>query len=244
MRVFAIGDIHGAYKALLQCLRRSSFDYEKDRLIVLGDVCDGYIEVKQSIDELLKIKHCDFIIGNHDLWALGWANRGEKPEIWLTQGGEQTIASYAGGPMPQSHIDFLKNAHWWIEFENKLFVHGGIDPNKKIEKQGLEYLSWDRSLVESAWNKAHQNPKYKFSTYDEIFVGHTTTQWMARNKSIKGLAAVEAEGLGTKPLFLSNIIMLDTGAGWSGKLTIMDVNSHEYWQSDFTHLLQGMEGRR
>ena len=52
MRTFAIGDIHGAYKALVQCFERSGFDYENDRLIVLGDVCDGYPEVKQCIDEL------------------------------------------------------------------------------------------------------------------------------------------------------------------------------------------------
>ncbi|MCA9398849.1 MAG: metallophosphoesterase, partial [Candidatus Omnitrophica bacterium] len=55
MRVFAIGDIHGAYKALIQCLERSGFDYQKDRLIVLGDVCDGYPQAKKCISELLKI---------------------------------------------------------------------------------------------------------------------------------------------------------------------------------------------
>jgi serine/threonine protein phosphatase 1 len=98
--------------------------------------------------------------------------------------------------------------------------------------------------VESAWKKAHQNPKYKFSTYDEIFVGHTTTQWFARNKETKGLAPEEIAKLGTEPLFLCNVIILDTGAGWSGRLTIMDVNSHEYWQSDLTPKLYGMEGRK
>ena len=244
MKTFVIGDIHGAYKALLQCLERSSFDYEKDRLIVLGDVCDGYHEVKQCIDGLLKVKHCDFIIGNHDLWALGWATRNETPEIWTSQGGDQTMASYGGGPMPQAHIDFLRNAHLWIESENKLFVHAGINPTKRIEKHGLEYLTWDRNLAESAWKKAHQNPNYKFSTYDEIFVGHTTTQWLARNKETKGLTREEIAELGTKPLFLCNVIILDTGAGWSGKLTIMDVNSHEYWQSDLSQKLYGMEGRK
>ncbi len=105
MKTLVISDIHGAHKALLQCLKRSRFDYENDQLIVLGDVCDGYREVKQCIDELLKIKHCDFIIGNHDFWALGWATRNEIPEIWTSQGGDQTMASYGGGPMPQTHIN-------------------------------------------------------------------------------------------------------------------------------------------
>ncbi len=29
MKIFAIGDIHGAYKSLLQCLERSGFDFLK-----------------------------------------------------------------------------------------------------------------------------------------------------------------------------------------------------------------------
>ncbi len=32
MKTFAIGDIHGAYKAMIQCFERSKFDYKKDRL--------------------------------------------------------------------------------------------------------------------------------------------------------------------------------------------------------------------
>ena len=65
-------------------------------------------------------------------------------------------------------------------------------------------------------------------------MGHTTTQWFARNKERKGLTPDKTFELGTKPLFLCNVIMLDTGAGWFGKMTIMDVNTHEYWQSDLT----------
>ena len=243
MKTFAIGDIHGAYKALLQCLERSGFNYQEDRLIVLGDVCDGYFEIKQCIDELLKIKHCDYIIGNHDVWALDWATRGIEEELWLNQGGRNTKASYAGFPMPEAHINFLKNAHLWIEFDNKLFVHAGIEHQKKILKHSLEELTWDRNLVESAWKKAHQKPDFKFSTYDEIYVGHTTTQWFARNKERGLLTPSELARLGTEPLFLCNVIILDTGAGWSGKLTIMDVNTHEYWQSDLTPTLYGITGR-
>lgn len=37
-REFVIGDIHGAYRALRQCLTRSDFNYDHDHLICLGDV--------------------------------------------------------------------------------------------------------------------------------------------------------------------------------------------------------------
>ncbi len=216
MKIFVLGDIHGAYKALVQCFDRSRFNYEKDRLIVLGDVCDGYPETKQCIDELLKIRHCDYIIGNHDLWALDWAMHGKKEDIWLTQGGRNTIASYGIDGMPQTHIDFLKNAHAWIELEDKLFVHGGFDPKKPIANQSLQTLVWDRDLIGEAWKKYLTAEDYRYTDFAEIYLGHTTTQLFHS----------------LKPLQLCNIWMLDTGAGWSGKLTIMDVTTKEYWQSD------------
>jgi len=31
LKTYAIGDIHGAFKALIQCFERSKFDYKKDR---------------------------------------------------------------------------------------------------------------------------------------------------------------------------------------------------------------------
>jgi len=222
MKIFVIGDIHGAYKALLQCFERSGFDYKKDRLIVLGDICDGYAEVKQCIDELLKIKHCDFVIGNHDLWTLDWATKDLKRELWVKQGGLNTMASYGKEGMPQAHVNFLKNAHAYLEFNNKLFVHGGFDHRIPISKQGLQTLVWDRDLLDRALKTHWTDPDFKFAGYDEIYIGHTTTQMYK-----------------SKPLHFCNVWDLDTGAGWSGKLTIMNIKTKKYWQSDLSLELYG-----
>ena len=67
-RVFVIGDIHGAYRALRQCLERARFHYENDRLICLGDVADGWPETREAVDELLRIRQLTYILGNHDWW--------------------------------------------------------------------------------------------------------------------------------------------------------------------------------
>ncbi len=227
MKTFVMGDIHGAYKALLQCFKRSGFERDKDRVIFLGDVCDGYPDVKQCIEEMLKVKQCDYIIGNHDLWALDWALRGEAPEIWTSQGGQNTIRSYDGGPMPQAHMEFLKNAKPWIVLEDKIFVHGGFDPNKPIETQDLYFLVWDRELLAHARLINTFDPGQQISQYKEIYLGHTPT----------------GSSGSPKPLKLCNLWALDTGAGWEGKLTIMDVGTKEYWQSDPTPQLYGMKGR-
>ena len=90
-RTFVIGDIHGAFRALKQCLEQSHFNYETDHLICLGDVCDGWPDTKLCVDELLKIKNLTYIIGNHDLWALRWLKTGIVDDAWVTQGGAATI---------------------------------------------------------------------------------------------------------------------------------------------------------
>lgn len=229
MKTFVLGDIHGAYRALRQCLERAEFDYGKDRLIVLGDVCDGYPEVNQCIDELLKIKHCEYIIGNHDFWALDWATQGIEEDIWLTQGGRNTIVSYGGRTMPPAHIDFLKNAHPWLEVENKLFVHGGFDPRIPLAGQSLETLVWDRTLIQEAWQQSLRGGRERFTRYEEIYLGHTPTRQFGS----------------AKPLKFCNVWAMDTGAGWSGVLTIMDVATKKYWQSDPTpDLYPDARGRR
>ena len=82
MRHFVMGDIHGAFHALKQCLERSSFDYKHDVLICLGDVCDGWPQTYECVEELLKIENLIFILGNHDFWALQWAVSNEfKPVL-------------------------------------------------------------------------------------------------------------------------------------------------------------------
>jgi len=227
-KTYVIGDIHGACRALMQCFQRSGFNKKKDHLIVIGDVCDGYPEVNRCIDELLTLKHCDLVIGNHDMWALDWALRGEKPEIWTSQGGDRTIASYNGGPMPKEHIDFLKNGHLWVEFKDRLFVHGGFDPNLPLSKHKAETLVWDRELLDMARERHAIDDKCKIGHYKDIFVGHTTTELFHT----------------LDPVHLCNVWDIDTGAGWSGKLTIMNVDTKEYWQSDLTpDLYDGTPGR-
>lgn len=93
MRTLVMGDIHGAYKALQQCLERSGFDQENDLLIQLGDVVDGYPQVYECVEELLKIKHLVALKGNHDDWFNEFARTDFHPYFW-NLGGRGTLVSY------------------------------------------------------------------------------------------------------------------------------------------------------
>lgn len=250
-RTFVCGDIHGAHKALLQCLERSSFNNDIDTLIQLGDVADGWNEVYECVEELLNIKNLISIKGNHDDWFLDWIKYNRHPALWL-QGGLGTLASYSKQlnkfyqnhsievkttmmpkNLPVSHVNFFNNQHYYYKDDNNnLFIHGGFNRHFSLEdckSQYPEQFWWDRDLWMSSLSHKNINAKFKIKEdLNEIFIGHTTTNnWNT-----------------DKPMHSNNIWNLDTGAGFKGKLTFMDINTKETFQSDFvTSLYPDQKGR-
>lgn len=81
-RNFVVGDIHGAFKALMQCLERCTFDYENDRLIQPDDIVDGHHQSFECVEELLKIKNLVAIRGNHDQWFYEFIQTDYHPFQW------------------------------------------------------------------------------------------------------------------------------------------------------------------
>ncbi|TAL56731.1 MAG: serine/threonine protein phosphatase [Nanoarchaeota archaeon] len=211
MRTFAIGDIHGNYELLKKVLGKANFSYEDDKLIILGDIVDRGKYSKECIEELTKIKNKVFIIGNHDARFQKWLIKGGMHLIWLVGGGQATKRSYGGKhKVPEHHKEFIESGIPYHVENNCLFVHGGFHPEKKLEEQTPHTFYTNRSLIYYA-------KKQRIPTYDHVYVGHTTTQFV---------------GLRAKPLTYNNLTLLDTGAGYFfGKLTLMDINSGEYWQA-------------
>lgn len=224
-RTFVIGDIHGAHRALVQCLQRAGFDYEKDHLISLGDVCDGWPETKQAIDELMRIKNLTYIFGNHDFWTLEWMRYGIIDEVWWKQGGEATVNSFGENNF-EKHQLFLERALPFYIQHNKLFVHAGINPIQPIEQQTLQVFLWDRNLSRIALEFYYKGIYAKHTEYDEVYLGHTPVPFQ-------------------KPIQSGEVWLMDTGAGWSGVLSMMDIHTKEIFTSDpVPSLYPGVEGRK
>ena len=224
-KTFVIGDVHGAYRALLQCFEKSNFNFNTDTLICLGDVADGWPETMQAIDELLKVKHLVYVLGNHDFWTLEWMITGLADNAWLDQGGQATVDSY-GENIPDHHVQFLKQAKPYHIHQNKLFVHAGINVNRPLEEQGLETFLWDRSFVRQAKHEHETKKRKKLTQFEAVFVGHTPIS-------------------DPKPIQYCEVWMMDTGAGWSGSLSMMNIDTLECFISDPVPVLYpGIKGRR
>lgn len=68
-RDFVCGDIHGCYDELRTLLDQANFDYQKDRLFVVGDLIDRGPKNAEVLD-LLYEPWFHSIIGNHELMML------------------------------------------------------------------------------------------------------------------------------------------------------------------------------
>ncbi|MBT2621444.1 metallophosphoesterase family protein [Chryseobacterium sp. ISL-6] len=239
-RKLVIGDIHGGFKALIQVLERAKVTAD-DQLIFLGDYVDGWSESSQIIKflmELSKTQDCIFIKGNHDAWCEDWFLSGEKADAWLFNGGRKTVESYETYSLEdlEKHLEFVQRMrNYYVDDQNRLFIHAGYSSMHGPEKE--MYMSnyrWDRTLWETAVamdKKLSKNselyPK-RLLLFKEIFIGHTSTTEL---------------GI-TYPLNKANIWNLDTGAAYTGPLSIMDVETKEFWQSDpLTSLYPDEKGR-
>ncbi len=238
MRKFVMGDIHGAHKAMLQCFERSNFDYESDLLIQLGDVVDGYPQVYECVEELLSVKNLIALKGNHDDWFDEFIKTEFQPYYW-NYGGQGTLISYLQhvnkdgqllfkgkgdktglrpNDIPETHKSFFNGQKpYFIDDENRCFVHAGFDRLLPFSEQNILDFYWDRSLWQDA--KLHQANGLGLTVvadFKEIFIGHTPTQKSDLDK----------------PLQAFNIYNIDTGTSHLGRLTIMDIETKEFWQSD------------
>lgn len=240
MRTFVIGDIHGAVRALRQVMARVGLE-PADRLIFLGDYVDGWSESAQVIEYLLEMDNqfeCVFIMGNHDLWCAEWLCGIGPDRDWLANGGQVTIDSYAGLGMEDRlrHLALFERMRPYYEGEHRrLFVHAGFSSLHGPAKEHFpSNFFWDRTLWEMALvADSRISPKSIFypkrlSLYDEIFIGHTPTTNYDTDT----------------PMHKCNVWNIDTGAAFYGRITVMDIDSKRYWQSDVVQeLYPGEKGR-
>lgn len=253
MKTIIIGDIHGNLIGLNQVLERSGYNPKEDRLITMGDYVDGYPESAGVIDLLIRLQEQSegkniHLLGNHDEWTLELLtylrhtilkeNIAEVSFKWShawNQGGRNTFFSYLHSKEKvdfNSHVEFLQSLKWYHIEDNIAFVHGGwrYDAVQNIEEQyalNKTDLIWDRSLwaraqhLQDLLDKSYpvSEDKCNFGQYNKVFIGHTATSF----DYINALAVK-----------CCNIINVDAGSGFDGRLIGYELNSGEIYAADYS----------
>ncbi len=163
MSIYAIGDVQGCYKELLQLLELIYFNPEKDQLWFTGDLVN---RGPQSLEVLRFVKNLGdkaiSVLGNHDLHYLAVAS-GAVP---LT--AQDTFQDIMNAKDAKSLFDWMRYCPLihYDEAKNFLLVHAGIAPE------------WD---IATALGCAHEVEEVlRSSNYFEYFknmYGNSSGSW-------------------------------------------------------------------
>lgn len=222
-RIYAIGDIHGRYDLFLAALNLIQLDAEafddgrKIKLIVLGDFIDRGDDASLVVDALMALteNNPDVIplLGNHEAAMLDFLSDPIRKRGWLEFGASQTLASYGVAadlrdPERGDLIDIrdaLRRAlgdH--LEFLEGL-AHYKLSGNVLFTHAGMNPADDPRNPVRHAalWGHA----------------GFRTPQ------PILGMCVVHGHYDDEEPVILPGRICIDTGAYYSGRLTVLRLDN-------------------
>lgn len=168
--IYAIGDIHGCLRQLIDIERSIVADasaYPGNKLIVtLGDYIDRGPNAAGVLDHLLAPPPPGFericLAGNHEEMLLDCLAVPRWLDDWLDLGADTTLRSYGMDPsrlaglrsgqlrsvlrahIPQVHLDFLAELPIALALPGIVFVHAGLRPGVALERQAERDLQWLR----------------------------------------------------------------------------------------------------
>lgn len=209
-RDFVVGDIHGMFRLLHFKLIEIGFDETKDRLFSVGDLVDRGPD-SHEFEEWLSKPWFHAVRGNHEQMLIDGVRD-------VSQARQQTALHYINGGnwmyglptvQQQCYAILCEDLPLAIEVETDAGLVGIVHAECPLQ-------DWDlfKSLFETNKNYFTQVAMWarmKISTPDDscvkglhkLYVGHTVL---------------------TEPTVLGNVHYIDTGAVFSGKMTIVQIN--------------------
>jgi serine/threonine protein phosphatase 1 len=208
-RDLAVGDIHGHFQRLQQCLDQAGFDPETDRVISVGDLVDR---------------------GPHSAEALAWL---AKPWFHAVQGNHESLAiTYLYGGRLDLEMYRAAGGGWFLDLprhEQEMFVEQFLQLPIALEVQtsaGLVGVLHADSPFND-WAALRES-----LLFDDDARVREVCQW-SRQRLKDGdtapVAGLRALLVGHTPVLqakrLGNVWHLDTGGWASGHFTLLDLAS-------------------
>lgn len=195
MPTYAIGDIHGCDRSFQALLEQIALQ-PGDALILLGDLIDRGPDSKGVIDRVFQLQEAGHSVtcirGNHEQLLLNARLDPDKVELWLMNGGRQTLESFGVSQpqdIPKLYLTFFRSMPYFYETGRYLCVHGGLNFSRPHPLERPEALMWAR-----AW---YEQIDYDWLGERIVLHGHTPTE-------LKTIEAQQKEILQNKYLNLDN----------------------------------------
>lgn len=120
--LYIIGDVHGCYKTLCALIKKFP-QQEKSQMVFVGDLVDRGAE-SYAVVEFVKNGKYPCVLGNHEELMLEYYSSAnpKRGEVWIENGGRETIQSYANvgkvGSL-REHLEFLRSLPFYLELDYK-----------------------------------------------------------------------------------------------------------------------------
>jgi serine/threonine protein phosphatase 1 len=202
MRQFAITDIHGCAQTFEALLDRIALTH-LDELYLLGDYVDRGPDSKGVVEAILGMKqdgykvHC--LMGNHEIMLLDLAAQSPDIPLNLHPGLVETLVSYGcrhPKDIPTEHLDFFSSLKYYLEVDNYILVHAGLNFSATNPLEDYDAMLWDRNWYAKI-NKKWLNGRV-------ILHGHTPTKLENILRMYASLEDVRALALDNGCVFHAN----------------------------------------
>ncbi|KOS30384.1 serine/threonine protein phosphatase [Bacillus anthracis] len=228
-RILVISDIQGEIEKFEHVLKEAQYDAKQDQLILLGDYVDRGPNARAVIEKVKELKEDGALVlkGNHEDMMIKALTTDEERSWnhWVKRnGGDKTLYSYGfveedimvnekdfRKPILQSlvleeHVKFIQKLDHYIETEEYIFVHAGLEPLKRVSECEPYTLMWIR-------NEFHS----EYSGEKVVVFGHTETKTLHGNDNCN--------------VYFGNnrIIGIDGGAVYGGQLNCLELPSKKVY---------------
>jgi len=218
-RLIAIGDIHG-HNLALQALLSQISPGKDDVIVTLGDYINRGPDSRGVIVTLLELQEqCQLIpiLGNHEEMMLDSRNDYHAEQRWRFQGGEAALQSYGDN----AGVEQIPQSHWHFlsqcrsYYETEHFIF--------THANYCWYSALDQqpsSLLR--WLSLEESEPRPHVSEKTVILGHTPGE-------IRDFSFCRC---------------IDTGCGFGGLLTAMNVDTKESWQVTESGELVGSNNSR
>lgn len=180
-RRFVIPDIHGCARTFAALLYDALRIRSSDILYLLGDYTDRGPRSREVIDLIWTLKRDGIEIhpirGNHDEMLLRACESLDHFRLWILNGGRTTLESFdVVDPceIPLSYKRFFTNLPYYLELDDAILVHAGLNFQAVDPFADTESMLWSRSV----------EVKPERIGYKKVISGHTPVNREIIKKSI------------------------------------------------------------
>ncbi|SIT38731.1 Serine/threonine protein phosphatase [Paraburkholderia piptadeniae] len=245
-RDFVVGDIHGCFGQLRAELEARHFDPRRDRLFAVGDLVDRGPD-SDCVLEAVERYRIKSVKGNHEDVIVRW-HHGEEQALSLLGNGANWLLDRAEDMDWIDRIaDYMASLPYVIEIETEHGIVGIVHADsptsdwttfvREIERESPNGSMRRKAIwARTRWKTYQPHPEPSRSTLRGLLDrakrsvrSHAHATGRVDNVTAVIVGHTPVSGVTAK----DNVINIDTGAVYGGKLTVMDLADVPQWVDVF-----------